>query len=166
MLDLVNFKFKAINDGFGHALGHELLIGWARCWRSIAPDECPVLRYDGDELAILLLGFTLGEATGLAECLHVVREQVETEKQVRVLRDLGCDSAQGFYLGRPQPRSPYAPLGRPLGPRAASGRELGRSSESGSGGETTVTTPRTLMPAPSHSASSSATRNGRPKRTS
>ncbi|HVW42298.1 MAG TPA: EAL domain-containing protein [Amycolatopsis sp.] len=35
--------------------------------------------------------------------LTVVAEGVETEEQLEMLRKLGCDQAQGFYLGRPAP---------------------------------------------------------------
>jgi diguanylate cyclase (GGDEF)-like protein len=38
--------------------------------------------------------------------LHVVAEGVETEAQYAVLTDLGCDFAQGFLLGRPEPGEP------------------------------------------------------------
>jgi EAL domain-containing protein (putative c-di-GMP-specific phosphodiesterase class I) len=33
----------------------------------------------------------------------VTAEGVETERQLQALRDLGCDHAQGFLLGRPVP---------------------------------------------------------------
>jgi EAL domain-containing protein (putative c-di-GMP-specific phosphodiesterase class I) len=33
--------------------------------------------------------------------LKVVAEGVETQSQLSVLRNLGCDLVQGFYLGRP-----------------------------------------------------------------
>ncbi|MDQ1647509.1 MAG: hypothetical protein QOJ50_3693, partial [Cryptosporangiaceae bacterium] len=35
--------------------------------------------------------------------LKVVAEGVETEDQLRILTELGCDRAQGYYLGRPVP---------------------------------------------------------------
>lgn len=46
----------------------------------------------------------LGKALGL----NVVAEQVETEHQARVLRELGCDRAQGYFFGRPVPASEEA----------------------------------------------------------
>jgi EAL domain-containing protein (putative c-di-GMP-specific phosphodiesterase class I) len=41
----------------------------------------------------------LGHALGL----QVVAEGVETDTQLAQLRELGCDGAQGFLLGRPVP---------------------------------------------------------------
>ena len=35
--------------------------------------------------------------------LHTVAEGVETADQLAALRRLGCDSAQGYHLGRPLP---------------------------------------------------------------
>lgn len=47
----------------------------------------------------------VGAIVGMAKALHVdtVGEGVETAGQLEILRDLGCDRAQGFYLGRPMP---------------------------------------------------------------
>jgi EAL domain-containing protein (putative c-di-GMP-specific phosphodiesterase class I) len=42
---------------------------------------------------IVSLGHTLN--------LHVLAEGAETARQLDVLTDLGCDSAQGFHIGRP-----------------------------------------------------------------
>jgi EAL domain-containing protein (putative c-di-GMP-specific phosphodiesterase class I) len=45
---------------------------------------------------------------GLARGLGVltVAEGVETQRQLDELRALGCDFAQGFFLGRPRPMDP------------------------------------------------------------
>jgi EAL domain-containing protein (putative c-di-GMP-specific phosphodiesterase class I)/CheY-like chemotaxis protein len=48
--------------------------------------------------------------------LSVVAEGVETEQQLRSLRVLGCDEAQGYYYARPKSASEIdALLGKPLG---------------------------------------------------
>jgi EAL domain-containing protein (putative c-di-GMP-specific phosphodiesterase class I) len=44
---------------------------------------------------IVSLAHTLG--------LRVVAEGVEDNQQVRLLRELGCDQIQGFYVSRPVP---------------------------------------------------------------
>ncbi|MCC7125794.1 MAG: bifunctional diguanylate cyclase/phosphodiesterase [Acidobacteria bacterium] len=55
---------------------------------------------DGSNATILQALIALGRALGMI----VVAERVETEQQARILRDLGCECAQGFYFGRPAPR--------------------------------------------------------------
>lgn len=37
--------------------------------------------------------------------LYVVAEGIETEEQLQRVRDLRCDRAQGYLIGRPQPRA-------------------------------------------------------------
>ncbi len=39
--------------------------------------------------------------------LHVVAEGVETAAQLDYLRDIQCDTAQGFYIGRPMPAEQF-----------------------------------------------------------
>jgi diguanylate cyclase (GGDEF)-like protein len=55
--------------------------------------------------------------------MRVVAEGVETESQYLVLTELGCDFAQGYLLGRPQPHEPQVDTARPAPPpsRAAIG---------------------------------------------
>ena len=49
---------------------------------------------------------TLGQALGMT----VIAEGVETELQLEYLRNLGCEAAQGFHLGRPQPADAISEL--------------------------------------------------------
>jgi predicted signal transduction protein with EAL and GGDEF domain len=53
---------------------------------------------DGDT-ALVKAMIDLGRALGLT----TIAEGVESEPQHRLLRDLGCDHAQGFFYGRPEP---------------------------------------------------------------
>jgi EAL domain-containing protein (putative c-di-GMP-specific phosphodiesterase class I) len=61
--------------------------------------------------AVVALGHALG--------LEVLAEGVEEERQLAALRRIGCDSAQGFLIGRPEPatcRTPLTPLPWHQGP--------------------------------------------------
>lgn len=55
------------------------------------------LASDKDDQAICAAVIRLGQKMGL----EVVAEGVETEAQLRILQDEGCDLVQGFLLGRP-----------------------------------------------------------------
>jgi diguanylate cyclase (GGDEF)-like protein len=54
---------------------------------------------DEDDLAIVRSTIRLGHELGL----HVTAEGVENAASFSLLRDLGCDVAQGYYIGRPRP---------------------------------------------------------------
>ena len=54
---------------------------------------------DADDHAIVGAVVSLAHALGLS----VVAEGVETQRQLHELRRLGCDSAQGYHIGRPEP---------------------------------------------------------------
>src|SRR5204863_4367162 len=49
---------------------------------------------------------------GHALDLHVKAEGIETESQLSVLRELGCDGGQGFFIARPMPPSALGPFVR------------------------------------------------------
>ncbi|MEO5346535.1 MAG: EAL domain-containing protein [Magnetococcus sp. YQC-9] len=48
----------------------------------------------------------LSMAKGLK--MHVVAEGVETEAQMNYLKDRGCESIQGYFIGRPMPEADFA----------------------------------------------------------
>ena len=47
-------------------------------------------------------------ALGRSMRMCVVAEGVETPEQAQMLRDLGCDEMQGYWLGRPMPGAEFA----------------------------------------------------------
>jgi diguanylate cyclase (GGDEF)-like protein/PAS domain S-box-containing protein len=62
---------------------------------------------DRSDREIVTAVVRLGQALGLT----VIAEGVEDAAQLAVLRELGCDEAQGYLLGRPRPGPPtYEPL--------------------------------------------------------
>ena len=78
--------------------------------------------------------FVLGAAEGMAEAVAIIRavvalaeslnmattaEGVETETEHRLMRDLGCTNAQGFYFGRPLEAADARQLATPRGADAA-----------------------------------------------
>ena len=60
-----------------------------------------------DDAAIVRTAIDLGHNLGL----EVVAEGVETEEAKRCLEELGCDTLQGFHLGRPQLASSLTSIG-------------------------------------------------------
>lgn len=48
--------FKSINDRFGHAIGDEVIIGFAHLMRDLAPDDAIVGRTGGEEFTIAMRG--------------------------------------------------------------------------------------------------------------
>lgn len=61
------------------------------------------LEQDSDDAAIISAIVALGQALGL----RIVAEGVETGGQQAFLTRLGCDSLQGYLLGRPIPAEQF-----------------------------------------------------------
>jgi EAL domain-containing protein (putative c-di-GMP-specific phosphodiesterase class I) len=61
------------------------------------------LEQDGDDLivckAIVVMAHKLG--------IHVIAEGIETEHQANLLREAGCDFAQGYWFAKPLPHDEF-----------------------------------------------------------
>jgi diguanylate cyclase (GGDEF)-like protein len=64
-------RFKAINDGFGHAAGDDVLRDTAAVLREVVRRGDLPVRWGGEEFAVLLPFTTLDQAVALAERLRV-----------------------------------------------------------------------------------------------
>jgi diguanylate cyclase (GGDEF)-like protein len=84
------------------------------------------LATDEDDLAIVRSTIRLGHELGLS----VTAEGIENAASFSLLRDLGCDVAQGYYIGRPKPAAEIAqerlpnPVVRPMPPLPSRNRPL------------------------------------------
>jgi diguanylate cyclase len=61
---------------------------------------------DPEDSAIVAAVVHLAHARGLS----AIAEGVETKKQLKQLRSVGCDLAQGYYFARPQPADDLAEM--------------------------------------------------------
>ena len=68
LLDLDNFK--GINDRFGHEIGDEVLMEFARMVRSYLRESDSFYRYAGDEFLVLLRGASQQEAEKIIEQMY------------------------------------------------------------------------------------------------
>ena len=71
-------------------------------------DRSFVARLDSGERARRLFTAVVGVAQALG--LHSVAEGVETREQLDTITNMGCDSAQGFFLSRPREPDMIEPL--------------------------------------------------------
>ena len=62
-------------------------------------DRSFIQNIEHDEKDIQLVALILGIAKNLN--VPVIAEGAETEEQVRILKDLGCDIVQGYYFSKP-----------------------------------------------------------------
>jgi diguanylate cyclase (GGDEF)-like protein len=69
--------FKQINDGWGHAMGDQVLVGVAAALRSGTRDADTVARWGGEEFLVVLPATRAGEAGELAERLRLRVEALQ-----------------------------------------------------------------------------------------
>jgi diguanylate cyclase len=74
MVDLDNFK--AYNDRFGHQAGDRVLKEAASAWRAQVRSTDLLVRYGGEEFALLLPACALEDAIKIIERLRAVTPQV------------------------------------------------------------------------------------------
>jgi diguanylate cyclase (GGDEF)-like protein len=116
-------------DDFG--TGHSSLSQLKRLpVRQLKIDRSFVLDMLHDRLDDAIVRFTVDLGRDLG--LHVVAEGVETPRQWDRLADLGCHSAQGFYLSRPVPAAALTGWLRERAEREPSPRRRHAGARSGS----------------------------------
>lgn len=71
-------------------------------------DRSMILNIVNDEKSRLILKHTIAMLKELG--MEIIIEGVETEEQVQILSELGCDIVQGFYFGRPDAEEKFYEL--------------------------------------------------------
>ncbi len=102
LIDLDNFK--SINDNFGHAAGDAVLQSAAGTLRDNARGSDLVVRYGGEEFAVLLPSASASIALEVGERLRKCIEQKEVEfdgHRIRVTASLGIAHRSGKDLSFP-----------------------------------------------------------------
>lgn len=69
-------------------------------------DSSFVMNMERDEADVAIVRSTIDLAHNLG--LRVVAEGVETEPALLLLRQMGCDEVQGYFIGRPMPATEFA----------------------------------------------------------
>jgi len=77
-------RFKAINDGFGHAAGDRVLVGVARCLTAALRPSDFAARYGGDEFVVLLPDTSPSVAADVGERIRSLIESDLADPQVTV----------------------------------------------------------------------------------
>ncbi len=102
-----------------------LAVGRAQARPHASSRASPAATGDRD-LQLVRATIELGHALGL----RVVAEGIEDDATLDLLTELGCDLAQGYFIGRPKPAHELAfgrsPAGTPLAAIASSNRDRRR----------------------------------------
>lgn len=77
--------FKAINDGWGHAVGDQVLRQAAAAWTAALGAEACFARLGGEEFVVLLTGVDAAAARARAEALRQALAQQQVELDDRVI---------------------------------------------------------------------------------
>lgn len=97
-LEAAGFALAIDDFGTGYsslAYLRRLRVDWIKIDRAFISD---IVRDDGDRVVVRTV-IRMARELGIA----VVAEGVETGDQLALLRELGCDAVQGWFLGRPGP---------------------------------------------------------------
>lgn len=104
---LHNIGFRLSIDDFGSAYSSFNML------KDIFIDVVKIDREFFNETASIIRGKTIVKSiVMMAKDLEIetVAEGVETKEQVKILREIGCDLAQGFYYAKPMPISDFVAL--------------------------------------------------------
>lgn len=99
---LVDIGVKLAIDDFGTGFA-SLSYLWRFPAHVVKIDQSFVRKLEDDRDAYVLVKAMIDMAHSLEKT--IVAEGVETQEQLDVLRGLGADTVQGYFLGRPQPAS-------------------------------------------------------------
>jgi diguanylate cyclase (GGDEF)-like protein len=82
-------EFKAVNDGFGHAAGDELLVAIAAALRRRLRDGDVIARLGGDEFGVIVRRVNEPLARLLGEDLRATVREVARERGIAVSASVG-----------------------------------------------------------------------------
>jgi len=96
-------KFKAINDSFGHALGDNVLVHFAKALRQSVRDSDCIFRFGGDEFAIIVTDATEQSLAVIEQRIYHAISQDALLAKYNVTSSLGlafmnkADNATSFF---------------------------------------------------------------------
>jgi diguanylate cyclase (GGDEF)-like protein/putative nucleotidyltransferase with HDIG domain/PAS domain S-box-containing protein len=88
--------FKAINDSFGHAVGDQVLVDVANCFRNEVYSGDLVARYGGEEFVIVCPGTALEQGVKRAERLRlaIMNGQIGGNEELKVTSSFGVTQVE------------------------------------------------------------------------